>query len=439
MKFRPALISLFATLLLGSWSHADDWPQWLGPRGDAHWTETGVVEEFPAEGLSVRWRVPVSWGYAGPAVVEGRVYLTDYVPSEGEIVNNPGGRERLQGEERVLCFDAATGQTIWQYKYPCEYHISYPGGPRCTPSVSEGLVYALGAEGDLVCLNAADGQLIWKKNFVRDFDAPTPLWGVSAHPLVIGDQVVCLVGGEGTAVVAFDKRTGRRRWAALDAKDAGYCPASVIEHAGVRQLIIWLPDQLCALDPVDGSVYWTVPLKPNYGMSIMAPRKSGDYLFASGHGHTGALMKLGADPSDIEVVWGGKAGRGVYCSNSTPQIVEGILYGCDVNSGALVAARLEDGEILWTTHEPTTGSRRGPHGTAFLIRHGDRFFLMSETGNLILAKLSAEKYEELGRFQLLEPTNECFGRKVVWSHPACAERCLFARNDQELVCVELGQ
>jgi hypothetical protein len=104
-----------------------------------------------------------------------------------------------------------------------------------------------------------------------------------------------------------------------------------------------------------------------------------------------------------------------------------------------MCARLEDGKRLWQTPEPTTGgTRRVRYGTAFLVKHEDRFFLFNETGDLILAKLSPQGYKELGRFHVLEPTNSTFRRPVVWSHPAFAEKCLFARNDKELVCVSLA-
>jgi len=100
--------------------------------------------------------------------------------------------------------------------------------------------------------------------------------------------------------------------------------------------------------------------------------------------------------------------------------------------------RLEDGQRLWQTFAPTMGgTSRRPYGTAFLVKHEDRFFLFSETGDLILARLSPQGYEEIGRVHVLEPTNHSFGRPVVWSHPAFAQRCLFARNDKELVCLDL--
>ena len=133
---------------------AEDWPQWLGPRRDSVWHEKGVVKNFPKSGLKVKWRVPVGLGYSGPAVVDSKVYVTDYVLRSGEVKNNPGGRDKLEGTERVLCFDANSGKTLWKHEYARSYNISYPGGPRCTPTVNDGKVYALGAEGNLLCLDS---------------------------------------------------------------------------------------------------------------------------------------------------------------------------------------------------------------------------------------------------------------------------------------------
>src|SRR5438128_8419982 len=125
-----SIFSLWTSLLL-----ADDWPQWLGPNRDAVWAETGIVDRLPPGGPKVLWRAPVAGGYAGPAVANGKVYLTDFVKSAGDDKPNPLQRNELQGQERVLCFDAAGGKRLWSHEYNCPYKLSYPAGPRCTPTV----------------------------------------------------------------------------------------------------------------------------------------------------------------------------------------------------------------------------------------------------------------------------------------------------------------
>jgi outer membrane protein assembly factor BamB len=425
---------------------ADDWPQWMGPGRDGVWRERGIVKSIPSGGLPIRWRAEVKGGYSGPAVASGRVYLMDYDRPEGDLANAPNDRTVLTGRERVICLDAATGAVVWKHEYDCPYAISYASGPRCTPTVVSGKVYTLGAEGNFRCLDAATGRVEWSKDFKKDYRAPTPLWGFCGHPLVDGDRLYCLVGGEGSVAVAFDRHTGRELWRALSASEAGYCPPTLIEASGQRQLLIWDADNLNSLEPSSGKVLWSQPLKPAYGMSIMAPRVAdtprGRVLFASGIGRVGALFTLAAEKPGASVAWRGDPKSAVYCANSTPFIEGDTLYGCDCETGFLTAVELATGKRLWETGEPTLGSRRGRHGTAFLVREGEaasgRTWLFSETGELILARLSPQGYEEQGRTKLLEPTNECFGREVVWSHPAFANRCIFVRNDRELVCASLA-
>lgn len=426
-------------VLAQSSSRADDWPQWLGPNRESVWHETGILKEFPKSGPAVKWRVAVGLGYSGPAVTGGRVYVTDYIRESGDVSNNPGERRQLTGRERVLCFNEADGKPIWEHGDNVTYKISYPSGPRATPTISGGKVYTLGAEGRLLCLNADDGKVIWAKELKQDYKTESPIWGFCGAPLVDGQKLICLVGGEGSVAVAFDKDTGKELWKALSASESGYCPPSIIEAGGKRQLLIWTADELNGMDPETGKVYWSQPLKPSYGMSIAIPRKHGDLLFASGIGGIGAVFKLDRDKPGAEVVWRGTNKTAVYAANTTPFIDEdNVVYGADCMSGQFRAVKLESGERLWDTFAPTTNTRRGTHGTAFIVRNADRYFLLSETGDLIIAKLSAKGYDEISRFHALDPTGECFGRDVVWSHPAFADKCCFARNDKELVCVDLS-
>ena len=174
-------------------------------------------------------------------------------------------------------------------------------------------------------------------------------------------------------------------------------------------------------------------------MAIAAPRKQGNLLYACGMSNVAALMKLDDTKPAAEIVWRGRTKQAIYCSNSTPVLDGGIIYGCDIESGALMAAQIEDGKRLWQNSAATGGGRRARHATAFLVKHLDRYFLFNEKGDLIIARLTPQGYEEISRAHLLEPTNEAFGRDVVWSHPAFAERSVFARNDRQLIRVDLAK
>ena len=209
-----SFLCVVGCVLSAGFAVADDWPQWLGPKRDGVWRETGLIESFPKGGPKVVWRTPIAGGYAGPAVAGGKVYVTDRVLAKG--AKNPDDpfdlKNKIASTERVLCLDQKTGKELWKHEYDCPYQISYPAGPRCTPLVHGGKVYALGAMGNLTCLEADGGKVVWQKDFKKDYGAKPALWGYAAHPQLDGKKLITLVGGEGSHVVAFDKDTGKEIW-----------------------------------------------------------------------------------------------------------------------------------------------------------------------------------------------------------------------------------
>jgi outer membrane protein assembly factor BamB len=431
----------FGIILATNLVSAADWPQWMGPNRDDDWTETGIIEDFPESGPNFLWRKPVSGGFAGPAVAAGRVYVTDYLKSSGDDRPKPTKRNDLKGRERVLCLDVKTGDEVWKHEYDCNYTISYPAGPRCTPTVEGGRVYTLGAMGDLVCLNAATGGVVWSKNLPQTYDAPLPLWGYAGHPLVYRNLLICMAGGENTAVVALNKETGKEEWAALSTPEIGYSPPTLIKAGGVTQLLIFHGKSINSLNPETGSLYWSEPLATSFSMAIMAPRMAGDFLFAGGHRGKSLGLKLDASKPEVTKAWQGSRTTGLAPVSGTPFVEDGIAYGIDGN-GIFRAMRVATGERLWGTSRPVNGKdneNRGPNeGATFVTRNGNRFFIFGENGDLVIARLSPESYEEISRTKLLDPVGVGLGRSVVWSHPAYADKCVFARNDQEIVCVSLA-
>ncbi len=418
----------------------DDWSQWMGNDRDGVWKETGIVSEFPAEGPKVMWKAEVGLGYAGPAVAGGFVYVADYLVKEGDTTPNPNVRNTLKGEERLQCLDATTGTQVWEYRYDCEYKISYPNGPRATPTVDGDLVYMLGAEGHLACLDSKTGTVVWGFEIKDRYKTESPIWGYASHPLVYQDLLITLAGGPGSIAIAVNKKTGEDVWKGLSASEIGYSPATLINAGGVDQLLIWDADKLNSLNPLTGDVYWSFALKPSYGMSIMPPLKAGDYLFASGIGTVGALYELSSTSPSAQVVWEGTNQTGLYSVNSAPVFEEGVVYGTDCKPGIFRAFDLKTGERLWQATEPVSKDGRPANsGTCFVIKNGAHFFLFSETGDLIIADLKPDGYHELSRAKILEPTSSAFNRDVVWSYPAFANKCCFARNDKEIVCVSLSE
>jgi outer membrane protein assembly factor BamB len=421
---------------------ADDWPQWMGPKRDGVWREDGIAAKFPDGGPKVLWRAAVGGGFTGPAVADGRVYVMDRtgdVLAKGKESPGKGG---LKGKERVLCVDAADGKPVWTHEYDCDYRVLYPSGPRTTPVVQGGKVWTLGTMGDLFCLDAAKGTVHWHKQLTDLYKTKPPLWGFSAHPLVDGDRIICLVGGDDSAVVALDKDTGKEVWHNLTVKEVGYAPPMVFEAGGKRQLIVWHTEALNALDPATGQVYWTVkfpkvePVRP--GISVATPRKEGDLLMVSSPHHGSMVVKLAQDRPAAEVLWEGKSAdvakpEGLHNLTGSPILQGGHIYGV-CSFGELRCLRADTGARLW---EHLTTERKALFATTFIVPQGDRHFLFSDQGDLIIARLSPKGYTEIDRAHVIEPTLFSRGRDVVWSHPAFANRCVYVRNDREMLCLSL--
>jgi outer membrane protein assembly factor BamB len=423
---------------------ADDWPQWLGPNRDSVWRETGIIEQFPDSGPKVVWRTPIGGGYAGPSVSNGKVYLSDRQLAQG--VSNPAdpfARGVIRGSERVLCLDEANGHVNWKYEYDCPYTVSYPAGPRVTPLVAEGRVYSLGAEGNLFCLDAATGKVVWSSDFKKEFNAKTPLWGFAGHPLLDGNKLICIAGGEGAIVVALDKTTGKEIWRALTAKEPGYSSPMIIQAGGKRQLIVFHPESANSLDPETGKLFWTEPFISRSGMSIATPRKAGDELYFSCFYNGSLMMRLDADKPAAASVWrtakaSEKDTTHLNAVLSTPFIEDGYIYGV-CSYGQLRCLKAGTGERVWETFKATTSGEPVRWANAFVVKNGSHFILFNEGGDLIIANFSPRGYEELSRAHLLEPDDTSPGRGVVWSHPAFADRKVFARNGKEIICVDLAK
>ena len=426
---RPTLFCftiVLATVVTDQTTRGDDWPQWGGPMRDCVWHEDGIVESFGTTDLLPRlWSAPVGEGYAGPAVADGKVFLTDRIV-DGEL-------------ERLMCFDAETGKELWKHQYFTRYTVSYPAGPRATPVVDENRVYFIGTQGDMFCMDVANGKLLWQKNFPKDFGTELPIWGMASSPLVDGTNLITLVGGKDNGlVICFDKTTGEEIWRSLSDAAVGYCPPVIYEFGGRRQLIVWHPSAISSLDPETGKVIWDMPWDIKAGLSIPMPRKLDDRLFLTSFYEGPRMLKVGSDSA--ELLW---KGNGVneqqtdklHSIMPTPVVTAENIFGV-CSYGQLRCLKTETGERVWETLE-ATGS--GRWWNAFIVPQGGRYFLHNEQGDLIIANLSEAGYKETSRAKLIEPTRPVQRRMTIWSHPAFAKRSIFARNDKELIRVNLAK
>lgn len=421
-------MSIVFLMLMCQVASADDWPQWRGPGRDGVWKETGIIDSFEAATIKRRWSVPISSGYNGPTVAEGRVYVADRITEPQEA-------------ERVHCFEWQTGKRLWSYSYECEYKIQFRAGPRASVTVHDGRAYALGSMGHLHAFDAATGELLWKKDPMRDFKARVPVWGIAAAPLVEGDLLIVMIGGADDAcVVALDRRTGKRVWSALS-DELVYSAPVVIEQGGKRVLVCWTAKRLVGFNPTTGVIHWEHPYKfSRWVDGVVTPVRHGDRLFVSAF-MDGALMLKLDDQLKVKQLWrrkgqNEKSTAALHCLMSNPLMTDTHIYGVDAY-GQFRCLAADTGDRVW---EDTTVTTQTRWGTAHMVRHGDRTWIFNDIGELIIARLAADGYHEISRAKLIEPTKVQLKRRngVTWAHPAFAYKHVFARNDKELICASLA-
>ena len=412
----------------------EDWPHWMGPTRDNRWESPNSIEKFPTSGPKIVWKTAIAGGYSGPAVVGNRLYITDYVTND-QVRTDNFQRAEYTGNERVLCLDANNGNLIWKHEYPVTYSISYPAGPRCTPVVDGDYLYALGAEGHLWCFDKETGKQIWSHALKEKYKTKAALWGYASHPLLDGDKLICIVGGDGTHTVAFNKKTGAEIWRYGSATEQGYSPPVIINAANTRQLILMSPDWIASVNPETGKELWTEKYAANNGSIIMTPIHYGKYLYVGGYSKHNLMLELDQQNPGAKVLWRDAAKKGLSPVNVQPFLEGDVMYGFH-ETGEFTAVQIPSGDRLWETSKPL-GNRPVGSGTVFLVKNGELFYMFAETGELILGKLDTKGFVELDRAKILEPTNSAFGRPVVWCPPAFANGRMFVRNDEECICVEL--
>ncbi len=424
---------------------AADWPEWRGAGRQAVWTDDGIIDRFPADGLRVAWRTPIRGGFSGPAVADGRVFVTDFEFLQETRV--------MDGTERALALDEETGRVLWTYEWPTAYRnlmLSYATGPRATPTVDEDRVYFAGGAGMLVCLHAETGEVLWQHDTVTEYDTTVPIWGTASAPLVDGDRLIHLVGGEPDGLVmAFDKMTGEEIWRAINVtNEMGYAQPVIYEAGGVRQLIVWHPTAVSSLNPETGETYWTEPWEVPSAMTVATPVRNGNQLFFTQFYGGSMMLRLATDRPAAERVWQvngtsemAAETRALHSLITTPIFEDDYIYGVD-SYGELRGLDARTGERLWVSDEMTVQRR---WGAAFMVRHGDRYFVNNDAGDLMIARFTPEGYEEIDRTTLIAATSSAgYGprrfedRAVNWTHPAYANRHLVTRNDEEIIRVSLA-
>ncbi len=411
---RPLLLTALGCLLAVPPAFAEDWPQWLGPRRD----NSSMEKVAPWKGkLEVLWRKPVGEGHSSPVVADGRLFIHAKVASKNE--------------EEIVAFDAEKGEELWRIKYERPAFTSlYGNGPRATPVIADGRLYAFGITGILTCLETEKGKQVWQVDTAKTFQlSKLPRFGMACSPLVAGDRVLVSVGAKGASVVAFDRRRGEVAWKSMD-DPASYASPIVFGQGADRQVVFLTSANVASLRPVDGSVLWRFPLADKLMESSTTPIRDGDLILASSitYGSVGLRLETKDGKPTVEQVWKNDALTSYF---TTPvaigkehiYMVTGTLSLLSKPHADLHCVSAKTGKSLWKKE------KIGTYHASLLRTGDDKLLMLTDGGELVLLEPNAKDYRELARTTVSGPET--------WAHPALANGRLYIRDRAEIVCLQV--
>jgi outer membrane protein assembly factor BamB len=389
-----------------------DWPHVRGPTYDAIAPAGHLANSWPAGGPAVLWVRDLGQGYSGFVIANGRAFT--------QVQSRTG--------QFVIALDAATGTEVWRTRvdWPWQPAGEYPG-PYASPTLHDGRLYFATPAGLVGCLTAADGGALWSVNVRETFQGTGTEFGYAATPLLEAGRVFLPVGGPDASVVALDAATGATIWAAGE-DAASYCPAFPITVGGRRLIVAYMRNCIVAHDPATGLRAWRIELSAAYDEHAAWPLYREPDLWISAPFKVGSrLLRLGsADPRSI---WESKALSNDVCSSV---LVCGHIYGFDLQQLQASANRTSRGRFKCLDF--ATGAVRWETdriGHATVLAADGKLYLLTDTGTLILARVSADAYEELGRAKVLDGG-------IGWTPPALWNDRLFIRNQSRAACVYVG-
>jgi outer membrane protein assembly factor BamB len=389
-------------------SSTNDWSHWRGPNRDGISVETGWLGAWPASGPKQVWQAELGTGFASVAICDGKVYS----------MGNTGkqGKEDDDAEKDVIfCLDANTGKEIWKKSYPCNLiPRNYEGGPGATPTVEGNRVYTLSKQGHAHCFDAQTGNVIWSRDLQKEEGMKPPTWGFAGSPLIQGNLVILNVGSAGTAL---NKATGKVVWKSQTAV-AGYSTPLPFKIDGKEGVAMFTDKEIVAVNAADGKEIWQYPWETDYDINAADPIFIGDRVFLSSGYKTGCAM-VQISEGQFKELWRHKNMRN-QCNSSV--FWKGYIYGFDGNvggSGILRCLDVKTGEETW--------SHKGL-GTGSLMLADEKLIILSEKGELVIARATPKEFEVLQRSQIL--SGKC------WTMPVLSNGKIYARNAEgKLVCV----
>lgn len=398
----PRRFALGLSLLLAT-TQAADWNQWRGPNRDGTAPGFKAPAAWSANSLAKKWSVEVGEGHSSPVVAGDGVFQF----------------ARENDHEVMRCLALADGKVRWHEAYAVPYEMDpaargHGKGPKATPAVVGGRVFALGINGHLSAWDAKTGAVLWRKSFAGEFKATAPIYGAAASPIVDGDNVIVYVGGDGAgALTAFDVATGKVRWK-WEGDGPGYSSPIIATFGGVRQLVTQSQKHCLAVSPADGRLLWKLPFTTPYDQNSVTPVVAGEAVIFGGVQKPTFAVKVSgaAEPAQMWEV------REVTLYMSTPVLDGPVLYGMsDKQRGSLFALNVKDGAVAWKG-----AGRLGDN--ASLTDLGAAILVMSTNGELGVHRKTGTALEELVKIKVADTP--------VWASPAVTAEHILIKDKTRL-------
>lgn len=386
-----------------------DWPQFRGADRTNRSKETGLLKTWPTGGPELAWRATgLGEGYSSVSIVDGVVFTM-------------GNRGQ---DETVVAFDLDSGREIWAVRNGNAFKDGQGNGPRGTPSVSDGKVFALGGNGDLSCIDAKSGTPVWSKNILQQYGGKNIVWGISESPLIDGDKVIVTPGGSAATMVALRADNGAEIWKAKAPVDtqAGYSSAVIVKTGGVKQYVNFVSAGLLGVNANTGAALWGNNDASNSTANCSSPLEyNGNVFYASGYSTGGSFVRLSARGNSVREQSAYKTNK-MQNHHGGMVIVGKYLYGSS-DPGVLRCIEVETGKVFWENRSVGKGS---------IVYADGHLIVRSESGPVALVEASPTGYNEKGRFD--QPNRS--GRPA-WPHPVVANGKLFLRDQDSLLCYRL--
>jgi len=380
------------------------WPSFRGPSRDGKLFGVSLNEDWNASPPKLIWKTQIGPGWSSFSVAGNRLFT----------------QEQRGEKEAVVCLDAKTGESIWDYEYVSRFWESVAGaGPRATPTIADEGLFSLGANGILTCLNAATGAKIWERDIQVDSKRKPPMWGFASSPLVTEGVVIVHAGGaEDKGILAYDATTGEPRWSTASG-DHSYSSAQSASLEGISGVLMETNAGLQFINAKDGSTIWKFD-SPSSNYRTLQPLVLGNSILLAnslGEGTKRLSVTRDGERWDIKEEW---ASRDMKPDFNDFVEHQGSLYGFDGSIFACVD--LATGKRQWK-------KGRYGNGQVLLLCDSGQMLLTSEAGELVLLRADASKMVELAKFPAIEGKT--------WNHSVMVGNRVYIRNAEQAACYEL--